>query len=65
MGKLFFWVIVILLIVGGYKAGVFDPVVNYFSESAKYARQEKIIQEEDGSITTVRYRNIFDLLLGK
>ena len=65
MGKLFFWVIVILLIFVGYKAGVFDPVVNYFSESAKQARQEKIIQEEDGSITTVRYRNIFDLLLGK
>ena len=34
-------------------------------ESAAKARQEQVIEHEDGSYTTVKYRNVFDLLLGR
>ena len=48
-----------------YQAGLFNGIISYFDESAAKARQEKIIEHEDGGYTTVKYRNVFDLLLGR
>ncbi len=65
MQKLLVWIVVLGGLYMGYKAGWFDFITQYFSESAAKARQEQVIENEDGSITTVRYRNVFDLLLNK
>ncbi len=65
MGKIAGWIILIVLIVVGYQAGWFNSIINYFSESSRQARQERVIEESDGSVTTVKYRNIFDILSGK
>ncbi len=65
MFKILMWIVVFIAIFYAYQAGWFNNIANYFSESAKYGRQERVIEEDDGSITTVKYRNVFDLILGK
>lgn len=65
MLRVFGWLVVLAVIYYGFQAGWFTGIINYFSESAKAARQEQVIEHDDGSITTVKYRNVFDLLLGK
>ena len=65
MFKLIVWIIIFAGIYFAYQAGLFNGIINYFNESAMQARQEKVIEHEDGSYTTVRYRNVFDLLLGR
>ena len=65
MGKIFGWVVVIVLIIVAFKAGWVDSMIGYFDSSYSKAKQEKVIQEADGSTTTIRYRNIFDVLAGK
>ncbi len=65
MFKLIVWIIIFAGIYFAYQAGFFNGIINYFNESAIQARQEKVIEHEDGSYTTVRYRNVFDLLLGR
>lgn len=65
MQRLLVWVVVIAGLFMGYKAGWFDFIIQYFSNSSAKARQEQVIENEDGSTTTVRYRNVFDLLLNK
>ena len=59
------WVIIIGVLVFGYFAGWFNPIINYFQKSAEYAKQEQVIQESDGSVTTVKYRSFFDVMTGK
>lgn len=65
MFKLFVWLLVFAGIYFAYQAGWFNSIINYFEESARQARQERVIEEEDGSITTIKYRNVIDLLTGK
>ncbi len=65
MGKVFGWIVVIVLIIVACKAGWVNSVINYFDSSYTKAKQERVIEESDGSVTTVRYRNIFDILTGK
>ncbi len=62
MFKLFVWLLVFAGIYFAYQAGWFNSIISYFEESA---RQERVIEEEDGSITTIKYRNVIDLLTGK
>ena len=65
MFKLFVWLLVFVGIYFAYQAGWFNSIISYFEESARQARQERVIEEEDGSITTIKYRNVIDLLTGK
>lgn len=65
MLRVFGWLIVLIILYYGYQAGWFTGIINYFSESSKNAREERVIEHEDGSITTVKYRNVFDFLLSK
>ncbi len=65
MYKVFLWIIFFIALYFAYQAGWFHNIANYFSESEKFGRQERVIEEEDGSITTVRYRNVFDIVTGK
>ena len=65
MGKVLGWIVVIGLIYFGYQAGWFTSIINYFTDSYDKARQEQVIENPDGSVTTVKYRNIFDMLAGK
>ncbi len=62
MFRIFGWLIVLAILYFGYQAGWFNAIINYFSESARQARQERVIEHEDGSYTTVKYRNVFDVL---
>ncbi len=62
MLRIFGWLIFLAVVYYGWQAGWFSPVVNYFSEASRAAREEKVIEHEDGSITTVKYRNVFDVL---
>ncbi len=63
MFKVLMWMALLIALFYAYQAGWFHNIANYFSESEKFGRQERVIEEEDGSITTVRYRNIFDMAL--
>ncbi len=49
----------------GYQAGWFSAIANYFSDSYSKAKQEQVVRESDGSVTTVRYRSFLDILTGK
>ena len=62
MLRIFGWLIFFAIIYYGWQAGWFTSVLDYFSESSKAARQEKVIHHEDGSYTEVKYRNVFDVL---
>lgn len=64
MGKAIGWLIVAGIIFYAYQAGWFAAITNYFVDSAEKARQEQVIYEEDGSITTVRYRSPLQMLFG-
>lgn len=65
MDKLVLWIIFFVGLFLAYQAGWFDAVVQYFSDTEKYSRQEKVIENEDGSYSTVRYRNVIDIMTGK
>ncbi len=65
MGKLVGWIVVLAVLFFAYQAGYFNPILDYFKLSAAKAGQEEVIEHEDGSITTVRYRNIFNILFDK
>ena len=65
MLRVFGWLIVLMILYYGYQSGWFNGIINYFSESSRNARQERVIEHEDGSISTVKYRNVFDFLLSK
>ncbi len=65
MFKILKWLIVLVCIYMAYQAGWFNTIFSYFSDSAENAKQEQVIENEDGSYTTVRYRNILDILTGK
>lgn len=65
MYKLFLWLVFLLALFFAYKAGWFNSIVNYFVETDRYSKQEKVIENPDGSVTSVRYRNIIDIVTGK
>ena len=65
MEKVICW----LLILGGiyyvWQAGWFNGITEYFSEANKQAREEKVIHYEEGNNSTVKYKNVFDLIFKK
>ena len=65
MGKVVGWIVVIAAVFFAYQAGFFNSILDYFALSAAKAGQEETIQNPDGSITTVRYKNIFNILFDK
>lgn len=62
MGRILAWIVLLAGLFIGYQAHWFDGILEYFSNSSK---QEKVIIEPDGSTTTVKYKNVFDILLNK
>ena len=65
MGKAIGWIIVAVVLFYAYQAGWLAAITNYFVDSAEKTRNEQVIYEEDGSITTVRYRSPLQMLLNK
>ena len=61
MLRIFGWLIVLAILYYGYQSGWFTGIINYFSESTRNAREERVIEYEDGSFSTVKYRNVFDM----
>ncbi len=48
----------------GYQAHWFDEIINYVVDSYEKEKEEKVIYEPDGSITTIRHKNIIEILSG-
>ena len=65
MQKLVSWIIFFVIVYFAYQAGWFNNMINYFSESSRQAREERVIEHPDGSITTVKYRNVLDMFFEK
>lgn len=65
MGKAIGWLIVAGILFYAYQAGWFAVITNYFIDSAEKTRSEQVIYEEDGSVTTVRYRSPLQMLFNK
>lgn len=65
MQKLISWIILAVVVYLMWQAGVFQGIVNYFVDSYNKSRQEQVIYQEDGTVTTVKYRSIFDMFMGK
>ena len=57
--------IIAVLVILALKMGWVENVRSYFARSIEISQQEQVIKESDGSITTIKYKNIFDLLRGK
>lgn len=64
MGKALGWIVFAIFVYYAWNAGWLHSINQYFSESADKARQEQVIYEEDGSITTVKYRSPLQMFLG-
>lgn len=62
MGKAVGWIALAILLFYAYQTGWFASIMEYFSISADKARNEQVIYEDDGSITTVRYRSPLQML---
>ena len=65
MGRIIGQLIIIGLVYYGFQAGWFTSIANYFKDSYNKARQEQVIENSDGTITTVRYKSFFDLIMDK
>ncbi len=65
MKSLLGWIIFIAVVWFGWQAGWFQSIVNYFTHSQALSGKEQVIEEPDGSTTTVKYRNAIDLMLGR
>ncbi len=59
------WILLILVIIIAYKAGWLESIKNYFVNSSELSGKTEVIQEPDGSTTTIRYKNVVDLILGR
>lgn len=64
MDKIVLWIVIFIGLFMAYQAGWFNNLLDYI-ENAKNYGQERVIEEDDGSLTTVRYRNIIDIVTGK
>ncbi len=64
MDKIVLWIVILLGLFMAYQAGWLNGVLEYFDHAKNYG-QERVIEEEDGSIKTIRYRNIVDIMNGK
>ena len=65
MKQLIGWIIFIAIIVYAYQAGWITGAINGVQTWYSNAKQTQVIQEEDGTVTTVRYRSFGDILTGK
>lgn len=64
MDKIVLWIVILLGVFMAYQAGWLNGVLEYFGQTKNYG-QERVIEEEDGTISTIRYRNIVDIMTGK
>lgn len=65
MGRAFGWVVFLLILFIAYQAHWLDNIIDYISYTFNTSKQEKTIHNPDGSTTTVRYKNVFDIILNK
>jgi hypothetical protein len=61
MRQLIVWVIVAICLLWAWQAGVINSIIGYFQHSYEMSQQEQVIQNADGSVTTVKYGSIFNL----
>lgn len=61
MGKAIGWIIVIALIIYAYQAGWIAIAINSMNEFVRNSQKEQVIEHADGTVTTVKYKNIFSL----
>ena len=59
------WCLIIICVIVAYQMGIFDWIVQYFENSANKMQQETVTQNEDGSTTTVKYKNVFNVIFDK
>ena len=50
--KNFGWLVLLGILYYGWQAGWFDAIIDYFSESSRAAREERVIEHEDGLVST-------------
>jgi hypothetical protein len=65
MGRAISWILIIICVIVAYQMGIFDWIVQYFENSANKMQQETVTQNEDGSTTTVKYKNVFNVIFDK
>ena len=65
MRKFIGWLIAAAVVYFGYRAGYFSGIINYFENISERSKEVQTIENDDGSITTVRYRSVVDLFTGK
>ena len=62
MGKVISWIVVAICLYLLWSAGIFDIIGNYFQTSAEKANREEVTYNADGSVTTVKYKNVLNML---
>ena len=65
MGKVISWILIIICVMFAYKMGIFDWIISYFENSANKMQEETVTQNADGSTTTVKYKNVFNVIFDK
>ena len=65
MKQIIGWIIFLGLIWYAYQAGWITGAIDGVHEYYRNIKQPQVTEEADGTITTVRYRNLGDILTGK
>lgn len=65
MGRVLTWIFVIICVVIAYQAGLFQGLFSYFENSANKMQEETVTENPDGSITKVKYKNVFNVIFDK
>ncbi len=61
MNGFFTWVLIIICLALAYQAGLFNAIGNYFQRTSDMSRQEQVIENPDGSTTTIKYKNVLNM----
>ena len=59
------WIIFIMLLVYAYQTGWITYAIDSVQAWHNNAKQTQVYQEDDGTVTTVRYRSLGDIITGK
>ena len=55
-------IIICVVVFIAFQLGWIENIKNYFMKSIEMSHKEQVIKEPDGSITKIRYKNVFDLI---
>ena len=65
MGRIISWILIVVCVIFAFKLGIFDWIIAYFENSANKMQEENVTHNPDGSTTTVRYKNVFNVIFDK